>query len=48
MAHVGGQTTVTNLVLTFDDAASTSLTHSISATTSTNKPSVVLPVKNFP
>jgi uncharacterized delta-60 repeat protein len=48
MAHVGGQVTVTNVTLTFDDAATSTLTHAGPATTSTNKPSVVLPVRNFP
>jgi hypothetical protein len=48
MAHVGGQNTITNVVLTFDDAATNSLTHSGQAVTSTNKPSAILPVRNFP
>jgi len=47
MAHVGGQNTVTNVVLTFDDAYTNLMTHSGQAVTSTNHPSVVLPVNNF-
>ncbi|MDR3456204.1 MAG: Calx-beta domain-containing protein [Verrucomicrobiae bacterium] len=47
MAHVGGQVLVTNVTLTFDDAFTNLLTHGTSAVTSTNRPSVVLPVNNF-
>jgi hypothetical protein len=47
MAHVGGQVMVTNVTLTFDDAATNGLTHGGSATTSTNRSSVVFPVNNF-
>jgi hypothetical protein len=47
MAHVGGQNTVTNVVLTFDDAATNLMTNAGQAVTSTNRPSVVLPVNNF-
>jgi len=47
MAHVGGQTMITNVTLTFDSTATTTLKNGVSATTSTNKPSVQLPVNNF-
>lgn len=48
MAHAGGQNTVTNIVLTFDDAASNSLSHFNLLFTGTNKPTAFLPVRNFP
>ena len=48
MAHVGGQAYVTNVVLTFDDAATNTMTHAGTAVTSTNKPSAILPVRSFP
>ncbi len=48
MAHVGGQSYVTNVVLTFDDAATNTMTHGGAAVTGTNKPSAILPVRNFP
>ena len=48
MAHVGGQSYVTNVVLTFDDTVTNLMTHAGSAVTSTNKPSAILPVRNFP
>jgi uncharacterized delta-60 repeat protein len=48
MAHCGGAYSVTNIVLTFDDAASNSLSHSGPITTSTNKPTQYYPVRNFP
>jgi len=48
MAHVGGGLGVTNVVLTFDDAATNSLTQTNRLTTSTNKPTQFYPVQNFP
>jgi uncharacterized delta-60 repeat protein len=48
MAHAGGALSVTNIVLTFDDAATNSLPSSSRLTTSTNKPTQYLPVQNFP
>jgi uncharacterized delta-60 repeat protein len=50
MAHVGGGTngnSVANITLTFDDAATNSLTQN-RLTTSTNKPTQFYPVRNFP
>ena len=48
MAHTGGGNAVTNIVLTFDDAATNSLSQFGQITTSTNKPTQNYPVKNFP
>jgi uncharacterized delta-60 repeat protein len=48
MAHVGGQLSVTNVVLTFDDAAATALTQTNRLTTSTNRPTQFYPVQDFP
>jgi len=48
MAHAGGGLGVTNVVLTFDDAATNSLTQTNRLTTSTNKPTQFYPVQNFP
>jgi hypothetical protein len=47
MSHVGGNNSVTNVVLTFDDAAATSLSQA-RLTTSTNKPSISAPPYKFP
>ena len=47
MSHVGGNSSVTNIVLTFDDAAAASLSQA-RLTTSTNKPSVSVPPFQFP
>jgi len=48
MAHAGGQLSVTNITLTFDDAATNSLTQTIRLTTGTNKPTQFYPVPRFP
>ena len=48
MAHAGGQHSITNTTLTFDDAASTSLPQSGQIISGTNKPSAYLPVPVFP
>jgi uncharacterized delta-60 repeat protein len=48
MAHVGGQMSVTNVILTFDDAAAKFLTQTNRLTTSTNKPTQFYPVRDFP
>ena len=48
MAHAGGQNSVTNTTLTFDDAASTLLPQSGQIISGTNKPSAYLPVPVFP
>lgn len=48
MAHAGSQLPVTNIVLTFDDAAATSLPYSTRLTTSTNKPTQFNYVRPFP
>jgi hypothetical protein len=48
MAHAGGQNFITNVTLTFDDAASTSLPQSGQIISGTNKPSAYLPVPVFP
>jgi len=48
MAHAGGQNSITNTTLTFDDAASTMLPQSGQIISGTNKPSAYLPVPVFP
>ncbi len=48
MAHTGGGNTVTNIVLTFDDAATNYLSHFGLLSSGTNKPTQFFPVKNFP
>ncbi len=48
MAHAGGQLSVTNVTLTFDDNAANSLTQTTRLTTSTNKPTQFYPVQRFP
>jgi hypothetical protein len=48
MAHTGGGNTVTNIVLTFDDAATNYLSHFGQLSSGTNKPTQFFPVKNFP
>jgi len=48
MAHAGGQNFITNVTLTFDDAATNSLPQSGQIITGTNKPSAYLPVPVFP
>ncbi|HXT12270.1 MAG TPA: Calx-beta domain-containing protein [Candidatus Angelobacter sp.] len=48
MAHAGGQNSITNVNLTFDDAAGTSLPQSGQITSGTNKPTAYLPVPVFP
>ncbi len=48
MAHTGGNNSVTNIVLTFDDAATNSLSRLGQLTSGTNKPTGFLPVRNFP
>jgi hypothetical protein len=48
MAHAGGQNTVTNTSLTFDDTAQSSLPQSGQITSGTNKPTSYLPVPVFP
>jgi uncharacterized delta-60 repeat protein len=48
MAHAGGQNSITNTTLIFDDAASTTLPQSGQIISGTNKPSAYLPVPVFP
>jgi uncharacterized delta-60 repeat protein len=48
MAHAGAQNMITNVTLTFDDAATTSLPQSGQIISGTNKPSAYLPVPVFP
>lgn len=48
MAHAGGNNTVTNIVLTFDDAATNSLPRFGQLNTGTNKPTGFLPIRSFP
>ncbi len=48
MAHAGGQNGITNVTLTFDDSAGTSLPQSGQIISGTNKPSAYLPVPFFP
>jgi hypothetical protein len=48
MAHAGGQNFITNVTLTFDDAASALLPQSGQIISGTNKPSAYLPVPVFP
>jgi len=48
MAHAGGQNLITNVNLTFDDAATNSLPQSGQIISGTNKPSAYLPVPVFP
>ncbi len=48
MANAGGQNTVTNIMLTFDDDATNSLSHFGQLSTGTNKPTAFLPVRIFP
>ncbi len=48
MAHEGGSGQVNHLTLTFDDAATNSLSPNVVPVTSTNKPSQSYPVINFP
>lgn len=48
MAHAGGQNVISNVTLTFDDAASTNLPQSGQIISGTNKPTAYLPVPVFP
>jgi len=48
MAHAGAQNLITNVTLTFDDAATNSLPQSGQIISGTNKPSAYLPVPVFP
>ena len=48
MAHVGGSGPMTHVTLTFDDAATNSLLQNVVPGTSTNRPSQIYPVVNFP
>jgi len=48
MAHAGGQNSVTNIVLTFDDGVTNVLSQSSRLTTSTNRPTQYLPIRLFP
>jgi hypothetical protein len=48
MAHAGGQNVISNVTVTFDDAASTSLPQNGQIISGTNKPSAYLPVPVFP
>jgi hypothetical protein len=48
MAHAGGQNSISNVTITFDDSASTSLPQSGQIISGTNKPSAYLPVPVFP
>lgn len=48
MAHCGGQNAISNVNLTFDDAASTTLPQNGQIISGTNKPSAYLPVPIFP
>lgn len=48
MAHAGGVFSVTNIVLTFDDAATNTLPQSNRMVSGTNKPTQFYPVRNFP
>lgn len=48
MAHAGGQNAISNVTVTFDDGASTTLPPSGQIISGTNKPSAYLPVPVFP
>jgi hypothetical protein len=48
MAHVGGQNTIKNVTLTFDDSSTNSLTQFGQIVSGTNEPSAFLPVPVFP
>ena len=48
MAHCGGQNAISNVTLTFDDAASTVLPQNGQIISGTNQPSAYLPVPVFP
>jgi uncharacterized repeat protein (TIGR01451 family) len=48
MAHVGGPYSVTNLVLSFDDAAAASLSTNILVSNTTNHPTQIPPLDSFP
>lgn len=48
MAHAGGQDAISNVTLTFDDAASTNLPQIGQIISGTNKPTAYLPVPVFP
>jgi hypothetical protein len=48
MAHCGGQNAISNVTLTFDDAASTVLPQNGQIISGTNQPSAYLPVPIFP
>jgi hypothetical protein len=48
MAHAGGQNAISNVTVTFDDAASTSLPQNGQIISGTNKPTAYLPVPVFP
>jgi hypothetical protein len=48
MAHAGAQNALTNVTLTFDDAATNSLPQNGQIISGTNKPSAYLPVPVFP
>ncbi len=48
MAHAGGQNSITNVTLTFDDDAPTLLPPSGQIISGTNKPSAYLPIPVFP
>ena len=48
MAHAGAQNAINHVTLTFDDAATNSLTQSGQIVSGTNKPTSYLPAPNFP
>jgi hypothetical protein len=48
MAHAGGQHSISNVTITFDDAASTSLPQNGQIISGTNKPTAYLPIPVFP
>jgi uncharacterized delta-60 repeat protein len=48
MAHAGGQNSISNVTITFDDGASTVLPQAGQIISGTNKPSAYLPVPVFP
>jgi len=48
MAHAGGTLAISNVTLTFDDAAATFLPQTNHITSGTNKPTFYTPVPNFP
>ena len=48
MANTGGQFTITNIVLTFDDAVTNALPQNARLVTGTNRPTQFFPVKSVP